>query len=505
MKKNGDDVVANDAGKIASGGSITFAGILVDRGLRYGTNWFLARTLGPAAYGVYAFTTKALCQLIAAFAVIGLDTGIVFFGARYRKSGERDRLKRTLIAGSVIAIMGGLLSAVGLLTVSDRLWTDQPAVAAAARWGALIVVLWAPLLFIVGTLRSFKDMRSSALAYQVTLPTILLGGILLSSLLGGDVTGALIAYSVALFGSLVVGARLVWRHVGPLIRDQNILPRFEIKTLLAFSLPQSLAGMVFRLNTRMDFWMLMWLASESDVGLYDVAAALAMLGALPVNALMTMFNPIVSELVYARELERLNQLLKIVTRWLVILAIPAYLLLLLLPDVVLSVYTPEYAASRLPLMILIGGQVVNVACAPTMRLIPMSGHATLNLINGLVAASINITLNWFWIPEWGIIGAAMATSVTIAAWALWRVIEVWWLLKCFPFTLRTGGLLLVAGICTLTVHLTTADASIPIRILGTSLALVGHGLAVWIFGRTPADDAVVGKFKRRIQRLFRRG
>ena len=72
-----------------------------------------------------------------------------------------------------------------------------------------------------------------------------------------------------------------------------------------------------------------------------------------------------------------------------------------------------------------------------------SGYAMLNLANGVVAAIVNMGLNYYLIPKYGNLGAAMATSVTLIVWSMWRLIEVKWLLNCFPF--HKINLLLLGG------------------------------------------------------------
>ena len=92
------------------------------------------------------------------------------------------------------------------------------------------------------------------------------------------------------------------------------------------------------MNLQMDILMLAWLADMQDVGLYTVAASLAAIGSMPSNAIASMFNPFIAELSGAGENERLDGLLKIVTRWLILAAVPVYLVLALLPEAALSIY-----------------------------------------------------------------------------------------------------------------------------------------------------------------------
>ena len=100
-----------DAAKMAGGSGITLAGIVTDRGLRWGVSWLLATLFGPEIQGFYAFTVKALALQIASFGSLGLDTGMVYFGARHRKAGDHERLKGVLILGGLMATASSILTA----------------------------------------------------------------------------------------------------------------------------------------------------------------------------------------------------------------------------------------------------------------------------------------------------------------------------------------------------------------------------------------------------------
>ena len=53
--------------------------------------------------------------------------------------------------------------------------------------------------------------------------------------------------------------------------------------------------------------MLEWLTqNSSEVGIYRIAVSIAMISTLPINAIITIFNPIIVELVQSKNFERLN-------------------------------------------------------------------------------------------------------------------------------------------------------------------------------------------------------
>jgi len=486
------------AAKIAGGSSVVFAGGIVDRGLRFVVNWFLSGALGAELFGVFTWAVT-WASTLSSFAPLGLDTGVILFTARYRKSGEHDRAKAALLFGLGVSLIMGLVSAAALV-LSGPLLGEDPVRQRALAWAAALLIPWTPLLYLVGALRAAKDMKRSALAFQVLLPSVFLVCAVALVQMGLGLDGPFLALGVATTVGMLAAARFAWQHYGRLLLDRAVRPAWEPRTLLAFSIPQGLTAAAFRLNGYMDVLMLGVLATNTDVGIYKIAAGLAAFGTLPSNAVASMFNPFIAELVYVGETERLNALLKTVTRWLIVVAAPVYLALLVLPDVILGIYDPVYASALVPLLLLVGGQAVQTACAPTMRLIPMSGHAVLNLVNGLVALGLNIALNAWLIPRMGAEGAAWATGITLAAWSMWRVVEVRWLLGCFPFDLRSAAVMVVATASGLGAHWVGAGQTPLVRLGLLGVALLLLGASVLAVSRTDADRALVERVLRRLGR-----
>jgi O-antigen/teichoic acid export membrane protein len=506
--QGGSSQTSRDAAKLAGGSGIVLAGSLVDRGLRAVITWFLSGALGTRGFGVYS-TVITLISMITVFATLGLDTGAVFFGSRYKRAGERDRLKGVLLASVGLSVIAGVVVALGVAGASAAgfVYADKPDIASGAILAAPAVAVWTVLMVLVGGLRAVKDMRGSAIAYQIGLPAALMVGAGVAVALGGGVREVILAFIAANVLSLLLAARIFWRRFGALLRDRAVAARVELGALLGYSVPQSLAASLFRVNLWMDILMLAWLADETQVGLYRVASTLALMGSLTVTAVNTMFNPMVSELVYTREFARLNALLKTVTRWLTVLATPLYMALLLVPDAVLLIFDEDYSASALPLQILVLGQIFQVSLAPANRLIPMAGHSMLNLVNALVAAGLNFGLNYLLIPRYGGAGAAAASAITFALWSCWRVGEVWVMYRCWPFSRRTvaflagsAGLTLAAGLGPLAL-----GWGLWPRVAAAAVALGLYAALAWTVGRAPEDAEVAGPAVARLKKKLGRG
>lgn len=483
-----------------------FAGGIADRGLRFVLKWYLSGALGPAGIGLYELS-NVTARTVSAFASVGVDEGALLFAARYRKTQELSLLKGVLLAAFGIILVSGLLASTALFVAATwgPWWADDPLARRAIQWTAPAVFAWVLVLLAQGLNRAAKDMRGIVVTKQIAMPVVLLVGALVAvGLLGLDVLATIVLLAAATGVSGVLGLAWAWRHYRAVLRDPDIAPTIELGKLLKFSIPQSLTQAAFRLNVSMDVLMLGWLSTREEVGLYAIAAALASIGAVPANAVTSIFSSFIAELVYVKELKRLDGLLKTVTRWLLIVATPGYLVLFLLPDLVLGIYDPVYLASLTPLVILVAAQLLNTICVPAMNTIPMAGHSLLNFVNGLAALGLNIGLNAWLIPEYGSIGAAAATGSTLVLWSAWRLVEVRHLLRCFPFSARTLGLLAVSLGGAAGVHLFLRDAPLGLRVGATAGLVVAFVVAAGTFGRTPEDTVLLQRARGKLGRLLGR-
>ena len=485
----------------ATGSGIVFFSTVAARALRLITIWFLTTALGVADFGLYVYATTVVA-ILANFAPLGADWGVLMFGVRHQTSGDHARLKGLLRSGFMIAAASGLLiaSALWILANTGQVWDGDKS--DALKSAAPAIAAWTLLLFTTSSLQAKKDMKAHAIAYNLVLPASVLIFAAAAVWQGFGLTGALKAFALGNMAALGVALLFAYRHYGALLRDRAIDATFNLKQFLAYSVPQGLTMIVFRLNIWMDILMLGWLASLEAVGIYRVAAALAIMGTIPVVAITTMFSPYIAEMVETKDLGGLDRMLKMGTRWLIIIASPIYLVLFLIPDIVLGVLEPVYLQSEAPLAVLLIGQAVFVACAPAARILPMSGHSMLNLIIGSIAAGLNIALNYALIPHYGGVGAAMASATTLSLWSAGRAAAVWVIYRCFPFSQRTFGLLLASGLGGVLCHSLIDGNSVLMRCVTVSLALLAYVGVVYLIAWTPDDSETFKRVGSRIRQKF---
>ncbi|TNE91154.1 MAG: hypothetical protein EP330_05780 [Deltaproteobacteria bacterium] len=484
---------AKDAASVAAGSSWVFVATLGAHLLRFVTTRVLSQLFGPAVYGIYT-SALTMVNLAGTVAAVGLDYGVVYFGSRHREARDDARLKGLLVTVLVLpAIAGAVLCAALYL----RAGTDELGVA--VRAVAPVVFALALLQVGRGILQLSKDMKAYAAVVQFGYPALLTAFTVGVALWTRALVPTLYAYvaagTVAMVLALATGLRRF-----PILRQPEIRAQLALPEVVRFSLPQTLATMVRDLNQWADLLMLTWLAASTEVAIYRVALALAMVGRVPLAAVQAAFRPMVASVLAMGDTDRLQELLWTVTRWLVLSCAPLLLAMYLLPEAPLWLFDARYADGADVLSWLVVAEACVVASAPAIPVIVMSGRATLNLANGALALSINVALNYWLIPQYGAAGAAAANLVALALWSFLFAVQARMLVGVSTWSRPT--LLLVAPTLVAAAIGSQVDGLVPRAGVVLGAWAVHLGIA-WAQGLSEADRAFLDKIQAKFGR--RRG
>ena len=90
----------------------------------------------------------------------------------------------------------------------------------------------------------------------------------------------------------------------------------------------------------------------------------------------------------------------------------ASVILWLAGDVILSWFGAEFVVGYPALMILLVGAIASAFAGPVGYMLTMAGEQMLAAVIVFGTAMLNIVMNLFLIPKYGIVGAAVATSIS---------------------------------------------------------------------------------------------
>lgn len=208
------------------------------------------------------------------------------------------------------------------------------------------------------------------------------------------------------------------RRNGPLFI--NSWPSLKVYAPSATSM--FLTGALFMIMSWSDTLALSYFLDAEDVANYRVAFKIATLITFTQFAVNAQIAPQISALWSQQKRTELQSLIYRASLINTIIGIPLFLVLVFFGEWFLSIFGEGFESLLHILRILSFGQVVNALCGPVMYILNMTGnenHARNTMVGAVI---LNITANIIFIPIYGLLGAAWATSCSMILWNIWALI-----------------------------------------------------------------------------------
>jgi O-antigen/teichoic acid export membrane protein len=281
-------------------------------------------------------------------------------------------------------------------------------------------------------------------------------------------------------GGMVAAAGLAALAVGTILALE--LPRggatewIGARRVIAFAWPQTLANVAGQLWLNVAVVALAHFDGTRAVALWGAAIAIARLPALVYNAFTFRFSPTIARMWERRELDELAVLLKSVTRWVAIMAVPLYAVAIALAEPLLRVYGANYRGGATILVIIAVAVMIDSISGPTDRALIMTGRVKLEMAANVTTALVMIVVSIALTSVWGLDGAAVGLiCFNILVNAL-KTFLVWRTLRMNPFSLALAGPLAAGAVAAAVTIALERVTGLGDSLYGTALlatALVG--------------------------------
>ncbi len=380
----------------------------------------LSNLLGAKGYGTYAYALSWL-MLLAVVATLGFEKLLVREVVRLR-GGERWDLLAGLFrfAGRRTFLLSSLFLLVGLGWISWRFRVASDPVA----WTYLLMLACLPLLALTrirqGAMQGLRKVVWGNVPELLLRPLLLLVVIGLIFVASGQPAfrageylsphWAAVANVTATLLAFIVGTLLLRRFLPPELAAAA--PSFESKQWLSNSLPMAFIGTMYILNRSTDVLMLGFLEGHEEVGIYAIASRGSALVLLVLMAVNKAIGPELARHHAQGEKQRLQVLVTKSTWGIFLLSLFAVLVLVVGGRFFLSIFGRDFGAGYWALVILCLGRLVNAAAGSVGLLLLMTGHEKAAAQNVGACVVLNIVLNAFLIPRYGLEGAAVATGIS---------------------------------------------------------------------------------------------
>jgi len=364
----------------------------------------LARTLSPADRGIMVLV-MTLPWMVISFASLGLPQANIYL------VGRKKRDARVVLGNAlVLAVILGVLLVVVLTEMKETLLGTALKSMPPEYWPLLMVLVPTFLVdvMLLSVLRARQRFDLFNLRRLAT-PILMLAGFIVALVLSGGGLGAAVgAYVAVTVLTAILSLVLTGREV-PLTLTFN---RRLTGEALRFGLKSYIQNLVGRLNYRLDVYLLAFFLTPEQVAFYGVATSLAEVAWYIPNSVGMVLFPRLSN----APVEAIHQITAKVSRNTLALTglIVAGLLAVSWLFVPL-VYGPVYRATIPPLLILLPGVMSMAIYKVLTRNFTSRNKQQLSILASGVALTLNFGLDWVLIPLWGVVGAAVASTVGYTA------------------------------------------------------------------------------------------
>jgi len=450
--------------KIAKGAGIGFTGTFIGMALGYFSRMIIARFLGPGDYGLISLGLAGM-TIAATLSMVGLPTGIVRYVSFYKGKGNEGKIKGTILGALKISfplsIIFALLFFFGAGWISFHVF-HEPNLTPVLRIFAIGIPFWVLASNFIATTVGFQDLRYRVYVNDLFQNILKLVAIVILLALGFGVLGAAIGWVLAIIAMSFLAAYFLERRVFSIFNTKIKSIPME-RELFSFSWPLMFVGVLALITGLTDTLMLGYFESTYDVGIYNAALPTASLMGIAAGSFAIIFMPVISELYSKDKIEELRKTYSTVTKWIVSLVFPGFLLMFLFSRPILRIlWGSEYVIGAIALSILAFGYLISACAGLSGGVISAFGRTKQILGIGSVGASANFALNLYLIPLYGINGAAVATASSIIVTSILSLGVVYHISKLQPFRLSYLKPVLTSTMAALLVYAITETLFEPV-------------------------------------------
>jgi O-antigen/teichoic acid export membrane protein len=367
----------------------------------------LTKTLGADAYGVWSVIMVTI-SLLSPLALLGLTTAMVRFLA-----AEKDKTK---IQEGFYSVIFVVLFVSLILSLIVFLFADSFAITILKDVFAAPLIIIASVVILLQALdlasleffRAFGRMKKySGLILLQTFAEV--GFVAYFVLSGFGLFGAVVSLVISRGVVLLVCACFVLKEIG------FRLPKFYgVGDYLKFGLPLVPTAMLGWITSSSDRYLIGFFSSSQMVGIYSAAynigAVIGFFGA----PLQIIIFPAISKLYEEKKGQEIKAYLAYSLKYFLLFAIPSIFGLTILSKQILLIMTrPEFAAQGLLVLpiVAVGALFFGLYGAIFAWILIVAKRTRLIFVLVSFSAMINLILNIFFIPVYGILAAAITTLI----------------------------------------------------------------------------------------------
>lgn len=418
MSSNSDSAYRLPIAKeLFSESSLAFALKLLSMGLGYATTLFITNKYGASGFGLFTLSIT-LISMFSLLPHFGMSTALVRVVGELYAHNQVENMKRVLFSALLFISTASLVFSFFLQKASWFISTnffDNSELTYSLITISPAIVSTGIILFVSSAFQGLKKTGYYVFFNLILHQILFLLLLWLNSWCNFNLSiNTCFLYSNALssiLGLLCLTTLLLRFPTHEMKRPTN----YTLLALLKIAAPMLLANSFVVIMSWVDVLMLGFFMTDADVGTYSAAIKLASLISLSLVAINAVVTPRFVELYVAGDSDGLKALSRFSAKIACAISIPIYFSYVIFSEELMSIFGSEFSAGAGVLLVLSSAQLCNVICGPVGNLMQMTDHEVQfrNVVIGSVV--INLGLNYWLIPHYGMLGAGYATFASLTS------------------------------------------------------------------------------------------
>ena len=419
-------------GFVLKGSLSTAITLFFVQGLRFISGVLIGRYYGAEASGRLTLIVTVM-GIFAIFINFGVKEALQKLIPEFREKYNLKSAYSIFLKGNQLIVLFSVIAAIILYVISpwlSRYWNEPDMV-----WLFRISGLFLPF-YVLGELNYFSlraALKVHTANMSLVLPTVIRLVVLfaITFFLFRFDNPIYLHWSTICFLPWLFSLIPIYKYFHQPAGKETLMETANHQEVLSVAFPMLMTYAAFLVTNSADVFILKSYHVGTDmVGIYKTCTNISMLAATLLVALNTTVQPKITQLYTQKNLEEVQRIACKSSKLIFLLSLPVFIILLFFSKYVMWLYGNEFMKGALCLSVLTIGQVLNTTCGPVAQLLNATGYHKQFRNISFFGAVVNIVINLFLIPRYGIVGAAAANAISMI---LWNVIGTFYIKKTFGF------------------------------------------------------------------------
>lgn len=373
----------------------------------------LARWLGTFEYGIYVAIWVAVI-ILSTITCIGFPSAVVRFVGEYRERGQPELMHGVIKASMYVSLaVSTLIAATGcaILYSFPQIVTDYYVIP------IFLAAICLPMLAVEGVMdciaRSFNWPKIAFLPTYILRPLCIIIFAGLAFLYGfpANAETTMWAAVLASFAAFVIQFIFLFAKLRKTIPHAK--PTYKLKTWVLVALPIFLVEGFYTLMTSVDVLFVSALMTPHDTAVYFATTKILALVHFVYFAVRASVSHRYSAFHTNGNLAAFQEFVQKTVTWTFWPSVLMAAFMAIFGKFFLMLFGPEFTSGTFILLVLLAGIVIRSSIGPAEALLVMAGSQKMCAGIYAVTLTVNVILNLSFIPIFGILGAALATSIAL--------------------------------------------------------------------------------------------